>query len=344
VKLPSYFQFIVEKLGVPDDIKPMAKVLARIALDAAKKQFPPQFLGMTVEPFHKAVKVPKTDRLPVEAVELISYCRLLSDEVKTGMADDVPFVEGEFAGLYNGEHGLTIRMKLLPAAKMEFLTKPNWEKLLLPHIEAAAMHELTHAFEAYQRRSHGVGMFNLSSRSIYDAAGMSFGQVEPVIPPSLRDFFFIMYLCASYEVNARVAQIEPYLRSKRSNSSKLEAIKSTEMWKHAQRMLSFSADQTMKSLISDYGSEKDVEEEMNKFKAWLGETASRTTKFFLFNEDEPFSMEERQEMIRFFRNHDWQQILTMSHRTTRQMLNYWEKKAHMQGEELRRKLLRTIAR
>ena len=341
--IPSYYEFIVEKLGVPEDIKPMAKALTDLVMGAARKQFPSLVMSSgPIEPFHEGVKVPKTERFPLDAVELISYCSIIPEDVSTGMKDEVPFVEGEFAGLFDGELGLMARMKLKPTAKIAFLKKPNWEKLLRPHVEAAAMHELTHAFESYQRRAHHAHNFALSSRGVFDAAGSNYGTVEHV-PQALNDFLFVMYLCASYEVNARAAQAEPYVRGKRSNETKLAALKATPMWLDAMKMSSFSADQTMKALVAEYGSEQAVDLEIEKFKGWMLAVADKTMKMFFLSPDEPLGLEERDRMIQFFKSHDGQNILSMAHRSTRQMLSYWEKKAHIQGEDLRRRLLRTIA-
>lgn len=356
MRIPDFSTFVNERLGFPTAVGPMAKILTKRMVEYVGPTVTAVVKDMKAKPaLHEFIRLDGPDEFPLAAVELIGSYEVGYPVEPRGHAiakedggpNFRPWVSGEFAGTYAGALGLTARITLTVQTSLWHVQDdPRWAENMRAEIESAAAHELTHAFEAHQREKHHTRSMTLSKDGTFDLGSRAARGMVADVPDALRDtfanLFFIQYLCASYEVNARAAAVLPYLDGK-EGADRLAAIKASPMWDEASQLLAFSAAKTYDQLVDHYESDDRLAYFMRKLDASFTETVPRLMTTFSFDDDSTLNRDERARALDYFRGHDAKRVSSIANKTPRAFLSYWEKRAHRTGEDLRRRLLRTAS-
>lgn len=341
--VPTFSEFVSERLGVPDGLGTMADALADAATRFWEESVPGAVRnqGQKARGGHETVPVRPTAAFPLAEVELLMDWRIHKGDGGKGF---VPNIEGSFAGLYRDRDRLGARILLrVVASENSVLGGDGWAEGMRKLTQSSAVHELTHAFESYQRSAHHK----------HDDLTLSFGGMADQTQARMQEFvaqvpavsrlLFTIYLCASYEVNARVAQMEPLLRGKTSTADRMEAVRGSDAWKQARELIDFRAADVYKELTAACGDEAGVEALIVHIENKLRTAAVGPMLSYVFGQTSLLNHQERVRALSFFTSHGARYLAEVSKKKPRAFLDFWEKRARRVGEELRRKLLRTVA-
>lgn len=260
-KLKRYKDFghVDEKMGVPSAIMPMADKVADILLDKLMAEVRGvEDLGNNFE----TELVISGDEIgqatfPIDSIKF--YAELIPHPGVMGFDSTGAFDNGSFK-MIDGKARFEISLKVILNMLSFFmnLKNPRMYRMMKEKIHSTLSHELTHAYESYKRLTSKNKAPKLSDTKqfIYDFVS-NILRSNSNLPDDIAQLLFLIYGSASYEVNARIPQMWSEIRDIKDPHDRLEFMKETHVWRLADNLANFNADELyekmIKNVVSDDG-------------------------------------------------------------------------------------------
>jgi hypothetical protein len=349
---------IVERLGVPDAIGPYADIITDKFLEIIKEKEEDQgdalasLFGKKPEPTEftltkKDLADVITDKFPLEEIHL-------SFMIKPVKSNKPFFAEGSQGNFKKKGNGYISEIESKVSVNfLLFFTEMKNPKLLASikeEIRSTMYHELTHAYEEYKRSvsdSKKQKSLAYTEDKVYDFVSVEIGSSNEV-PPEIGTLLMLIYLQASYEVNARVPQVYSLIRDEDDPHKREEIIKKSTPWEQAKALLAFNAQEMYDHMLDGatkyFKTNEKAKDWMNSFFEQLQKQYVSGNDYIieLVDSEHDLSPDEKERMKKILAGHA-SDFKKLTKKTPLEFLKFWEKKFHTQGEKLRRKLLRLTA-
>jgi hypothetical protein len=235
------------------------------------------------------------------------------------------------------------------------LTIKEWKKNWLTpenkvEIEAVLQHELTHMYEDFMRQhSKRVSSLLYTEDSLYSVIVLNFLENSEFptekIEKKVGEFLYYIYLQASHERNARVAEAAVKVSKAKTREEKEKKLKETNPWKFAEMLVSFSKEKftrELKEAIAEWFKEthqrKNVDDTFLECIKMLENGIKNASQgaSAAMHSDEKVKLEN---LIK----RNLRDSARLALKTPEDFVAFWEKKFHAAGEEMKRKLYRLLS-
>ena len=366
-KIFTYSQFINEEMGVSPSFTFSSeitnKVLKRALIQYKKGQT--EFDGrlkMDSSDLQGSSKEFPLANIMVGISSSVFTTKDLIDEKDHDLYVEGLYNGGSFAidedNLISFEIGVKISVK-----KEDIKALVNDDKkiteLLRREIESTVTHELTHAYEDYMRSlNKNVDLtIHDTKEFLYDMVANNMLREYP-FPKTIVNLLYNIYTCASYEVNARVAQSYSLVRNIKDPHKRWDIIKNSSIYKIANNLDMYNAqteyDELYKSAKSDLKTDAKVLEWMGDFMEVIVNeflqannglsrmAANKVNNVFLTMSSSSDNAKEKVEMekkvIDIIRGHSIQVKKEMKNKDLLGFMKIWEKKFHKSGQDMKYRL------
>lgn len=347
-KFLTFDNFLFEKLGVPVPMINYAKTLTTQVLEELEKldsedSDTRSAANMLAQAFHIEIPIPEVKKnIDVSGVpEKLLWKVILKINLRSMPIGDVQrivdnpvAVEGSSDGfeIHNGKPVTTISINMI--AEEDIVREKSWKKYE-KLISSTVLHELTHTYEDMMRKKHSSSLLNSHDKP-YDMFSTAVRSHQ--IPPSIGEFFYFIYLEASYEINARIAEVYSLIDGENDKQKRLEIIKKSLSWKQAEKLKNWNAKEFVKSFeniemdTSDDTPEKKVLRVMNDIKNYLAGIKRS------MEEDPDYNGGIYSAVLK-----NMNSVEKLFKKDPLSQLQYWEKAFHRAAEKSQRKLLRLVS-
>jgi len=220
---------------------------------------------------------------------------------------------------------------------------------IITELSGTMYHEFNHAYEDFMRKSHGdPGLVIKGSLKNQMSSLKDYFEV-----PAAKQFFILLYLSISTEMNARVPQLIPSLKNAVTTAEKIEIIKNSNQWKMNDLLLHFKADPWLNDLADQlsFGGllpkqvvMREIHGTINGMMDAIDSISSQGPEFIehlkgitpdkqIYNWDDLAATYEKQAKL----------SKHLASRNPIEFFEYWQRVFNERGEYARRKLLRLAA-
>lgn len=335
-----------EKMGVPDNIHPYAAAITDKLMD----MFSTMDISALLEDKTKDVVLDKDDLKDVMSDSFPLTKINLSLAFNVTHSNNTIYIEGTQGGMKKVGNEYECNISASVNINLEIFLKYFGSKRVTDRvrkeINAVMYHELTHAYEDVMRRespSKRKTSILQTEDKVYDAISVKWMK-SGNLPRPIATLLSLIYVQASYEINARVPQVYSLIKNVEDPKERVRIIKDSEPWTESQMLVSYNAQKVYDSMIDDIQSEEipgdPVQLLSNIFTAINANFISGNNHIMeIVLDDENLNDADKTKLEHIMGAHA-QDIEKLSKKSVLDFMKYWEKRFHVRGEKLRRKLLR----
>ena len=217
---------------------------------------------------------------------------------------------------------------------------------IIKELSGTMYHEFNHAYEDFMRKSNGNPGLLVSGSLKNQTANLA----EYFEVPAAQRFFRLLYLSIATEMNARVPQLIPQLKSAKTNEEKISIIKNSAQWGMNQQLIEFNAGEwvnemgselSMGGLLPKQFAIQGIQETINGMMNLINGMADHGQEFIDYLKKETPDLE----------SYNWEDISAIYEKQAKlakhlldkeptEYFEYWQRVFNNRGEYGRRKLLR----
>lgn len=352
-KLKSYEDFgqqhVDEKMGVPAPILPLVESVTKVLVEKTREAAEQADLISAI--FGEV----KTSDITINGDEIKTDANFPIDKMVFNVSFEPARIgglraQGAFEGgsfkLKDGKASFNISLGLVcnPMVLLGNVNNPKLYSIINDEIRSVVQHELTHAYESYKRATNKKAPSRLSDTKdfVYDITSNMIRNGHQ-LPQIINDLLFMIYTAASYEVNARVSQMHAVLKNVKGAHNREEAMKETDIWKVANDLATFKAqnyyDELIKLIIENTeGTDKEAAEKLaDKLFGQIDKAYIDGNKIAIKHAIEDLGNTDDSAVIRILKGHD-KEYKKVSKMNTLSFLKFWEKRFNKIGRDFRNKL------
>lgn len=343
-----------EKMGVPSAIGPYAAIMSKLLVELISDIVKDEEEGVAIllgaptierELNSKDLSSAISKGFPLNKIHLaISIIPSMNTH---GMPFYLEGSSGEFIKNDNGYEcninvRLTVHVLMIAGDQIKGAALKDIQK----QIEGTLYHELDHEYEEYMR-AISTSKIKLpiigTEARIYDIVSSSILKAHKDLPPPIGILLSLIYLNASYEINARVAQVYSFIKDVKDPRDREKIIKNTRQWEEAQMLLNFDAKLLYDQMISmaEGNTDEEKAETISNFIKGLANEFVDGSKEVekTLNTEMDLDSADKRTLKGIIINHG-KNISKLANKPPLEFLKFWENQFHSNGEKLKRKILK----
>ena len=218
---------------------------------------------------------------------------------------------------------------------------------IVTDIKGTMYHELNHAYEDYMRKSHGDIGLAVKSRINNSISSLK----EYFEVPAAQQFFYLLYLSISTEMNARIPSLIPQLKVAKDQAEKISIIENSTEWKFNNMLLTFNAEEWLNSMGQDFSmggmlpksfAIRGIKETINGMMDLITKISKDGGEGLLNAIKENYKDQDIAPLEDITKQLDKQVKLSLHllHKQPIEYFEYWQRVFNERGEYARRKMLR----